>query len=121
MKFRKHHNNKGRRQIQRGKTETQLQYIAKKLGIKYISTLEENMSEHITKEEFYNIIDNDGMFKLITEDESQGLFYGTSLDFANCFFTNVTYHDVCGFADENGMVVAEYTDEEHLQYMIRKG
>lgn len=33
MKKRRHHNTKGVRQIQRGKTEKQVQRIARKLGI----------------------------------------------------------------------------------------
>lgn len=35
MKQRRHHNNKGLRQIKRGKTVKQIKAIAKKLGIKY--------------------------------------------------------------------------------------
>jgi hypothetical protein len=35
MKDRKHHNNKGYRQIKNGKCERSLQLLAKKLGIKY--------------------------------------------------------------------------------------
>lgn len=33
MKLRRHHNNKGRRQVQRGKTQRQVEHIAKRLGI----------------------------------------------------------------------------------------
>ena len=32
---RRHHNNKGIRQIQRGKTEVQVRQMAKRLGVKY--------------------------------------------------------------------------------------
>ena len=39
MKIRRHHNNKGHRQIKEGKTRLQVAGIAKKLGIKYIATL----------------------------------------------------------------------------------
>lgn len=35
MKFRKHHNNKGYRQIKTGKTKKFIKELAKKLGIKY--------------------------------------------------------------------------------------
>lgn len=35
MKTRRHHNNKGLRQIKRGKPEKQVRRMAKKLGIKY--------------------------------------------------------------------------------------
>lgn len=35
MKTRRHHNNKGLRQIKRGKTEEQLKRICKKLGLPY--------------------------------------------------------------------------------------
>lgn len=35
MKTRKHHNNKGERQIKRGKTMNQVKAIAKKLGLPY--------------------------------------------------------------------------------------
>ena len=35
MKTRKHHNNKGDRQIRRGKTREQVKRIAQKLGIRY--------------------------------------------------------------------------------------
>lgn len=35
MKFRRHHNNTGLRQIRRGKTVNQVQRIARKLGIPY--------------------------------------------------------------------------------------
>jgi len=33
MKTRRHHNNKGTRQIKRGKTDKQLYFICKKLGL----------------------------------------------------------------------------------------
>lgn len=33
--MRRHHNNDGRRRIQRGKTRTQVQAIAKRLGVSY--------------------------------------------------------------------------------------
>lgn len=33
MKTRRHHNNKGFRQIQRGKTRTQAEVIARRLGV----------------------------------------------------------------------------------------
>jgi hypothetical protein len=36
MKLRRHHNNKGTRQIQRGKTHEFIERLAKKLGIKMI-------------------------------------------------------------------------------------
>lgn len=36
MKERRHHNNKGERQIRRGKTTTQLRRIAKRLGLKVV-------------------------------------------------------------------------------------
>ena len=36
IKDRRHHNNKGYRQIKRGKTQKQVAIIAKRLGIKYI-------------------------------------------------------------------------------------
>jgi hypothetical protein len=35
VRTRKHHNNKGERQIRRGKTEDQVRVIAKRLGLKY--------------------------------------------------------------------------------------
>lgn len=35
MKTRRHHNNKGARQIKRGNTVTQVKRMAKRLGIKY--------------------------------------------------------------------------------------
>jgi len=35
MRERRHHNNKGFRQIKRGKTKDQVKKIAKRLGIKY--------------------------------------------------------------------------------------
>jgi len=35
MKTRKHHNNKGNRQISRGRTESQVRAIARKIGIPY--------------------------------------------------------------------------------------
>jgi len=35
MKLRRHHNNKGQRQIKTGKVDRDLKRIAKKLGIKY--------------------------------------------------------------------------------------
>ena len=35
MKIRKHHNNTGYRQIQRGKTRLQVKIIAKRLGLAY--------------------------------------------------------------------------------------
>jgi hypothetical protein len=35
MKFRRHHNNKGLRQIKRGKTRLQVARIAAKLGLPY--------------------------------------------------------------------------------------
>lgn len=35
MKFRKHHNNKGYRQIKNGKPAKQMKALAKKMGIKY--------------------------------------------------------------------------------------
>lgn len=35
MKTRRHHNNKGLRQIKRGKCRDQVQRMAKKLGLKY--------------------------------------------------------------------------------------
>jgi hypothetical protein len=35
MKTRKHHNNKGYRQIKRGKNKEQVKHICKKLNIKY--------------------------------------------------------------------------------------
>jgi len=38
MKERRHHNNKGFRQIQRGKTEKQVMLMAKRLGIPYAFT-----------------------------------------------------------------------------------
>lgn len=37
MKTRRHHNNKGSRQVKRGKTVDQVKRIAKRLGIKYAS------------------------------------------------------------------------------------
>lgn len=37
MKFRRHHNNKGYRQIKRGRCEEQVRRIAKKLKLKYES------------------------------------------------------------------------------------
>jgi hypothetical protein len=37
MKPRRHHNNKGVRQIRRGKTQRQVECIARRLGIKTIS------------------------------------------------------------------------------------
>lgn len=35
MKFRRHHNNKGYRQIKNGRTRKQVRLIAKKLKLKY--------------------------------------------------------------------------------------
>jgi hypothetical protein len=35
MKFRRHHNNKGARQVRRGRTTTQVKRIAAKLGLRY--------------------------------------------------------------------------------------
>jgi hypothetical protein len=35
MKRRRHHNNKGTRQIKRGKTTEQLKRIAKRLGVRF--------------------------------------------------------------------------------------
>ena len=35
MKTRRHHNNKGYRQIKRGKTRKQVEVMARRLGIKY--------------------------------------------------------------------------------------
>lgn len=35
MKTRRHHNNQGRRQVQRGKTRRQVQKIAARLGLRY--------------------------------------------------------------------------------------
>lgn len=35
MKTRKHHNNKGYRQIKNGKVKEKVKWIAKKLGLKY--------------------------------------------------------------------------------------
>lgn len=35
MKTRRHHNNKGLRQIKRGKTVDQVKRIARKLGVRY--------------------------------------------------------------------------------------
>lgn len=37
MRFRRHHNNKGYRQIKRGKTRRQVQCLARRLGIPYRS------------------------------------------------------------------------------------
>ena len=39
-KTRKHHNNKGYRQIKNGDTKKQVKNIAKKLGIKYVSNFQ---------------------------------------------------------------------------------
>ena len=72
------------------------------------------MSAHISKEEFYSIIDNDGMFKI------DGLFFGTALDFQNTFCDNVNYQTACMVADEHGGIVEEYTTEEHLIYMLTR-
>jgi hypothetical protein len=77
-------------------------------------SLEEIMSAHITKEEFYSIIDNDGMFKI------KDVFFGTALDFQNCVCDNVNYQTACMFAEENNAVVEEYTIEEHLIYMLTR-
>lgn len=35
MKTRRHHNNKGYRQIKRGKTATQLKHMCRRLGLPY--------------------------------------------------------------------------------------
>lgn len=35
MKARRHHNNKGTRQIRRGKTKEQVKAMAKRMGVKY--------------------------------------------------------------------------------------
>lgn len=40
MKFRRHHNNKGLRQIKRGRTTRQVQCMAARLGIPYLSGAE---------------------------------------------------------------------------------
>lgn len=40
MKTRRHHNNKGERQIRRGKTQVQVEAMAKRLGIPFKITSE---------------------------------------------------------------------------------
>lgn len=50
MKTRRHHNNKGLRQIKRGKTIEQVKRIAKKLRIPYYTDLEGPMIKLFEKE-----------------------------------------------------------------------
>lgn len=42
MKFRKHHNNKGARQIKRGKTASQLKRIARRLKLPFKTKREDS-------------------------------------------------------------------------------
>ncbi len=44
MKTRRHHNNKGHRQIKRGSCEKQIRFFAKKLGLKYKKLSEANLN-----------------------------------------------------------------------------
>jgi hypothetical protein len=49
VKNRRHHNNKGLRQIKRGKTREQIERIAHKLGIPYAKIIQEPIQETRTR------------------------------------------------------------------------
>lgn len=45
MKARRHHNNKGRRQIRRGKTVDQVKAMARRLGLRYVPRIHKQARE----------------------------------------------------------------------------
>ena len=66
--------------------------------------------KNLTEEEFNDIVANGKMFQL-TDGQSE-LFFGTQKQFADCFFSNADYLDVCGFAEKNGYFVVAAKQQE---------
>ena len=64
--------------------------------------------KHISEAKFNEIIKNGGMFQL-TDGESE-LFFGTQEQFADCFFSNADYWNICNFAEKEGCFIREVVD-----------
>jgi hypothetical protein len=62
--------------------------------------------KHLTESEFDIIVQTGGMFKLNSGGDDD-FFFGTQEQFADCFFANADYWNVCDFAEKNGCFVLE--------------
>ena len=60
--------------------------------------------KHITESEFDDIVANGKMFQLTSGGESE-MFFGTQEQFADCFFSNADYWNICDFAEKNSCFV----------------
>jgi len=78
MKFRRHHNNTGLRQIQNGATRRHIYYIKKRLGVRNMETVRKDLYDKLVHRNIKLAWEKNELQKLV--DKYEDWFYESSLN-----------------------------------------